>query len=99
MAGMDDTPKVRHHADESRYELLVGDEVVGFAAYVERPDGVLDFNHTVVQPVYRGRGFAERLVTEALDDVRADDRRVWASCWYVDQFLIEHRDYADLRAD
>ena len=62
-------------------------------------DGVVaEFHHTLVYPPYRGRGHAERLVRAALDDARARGWRVHPTCWYVDQFMIDHPDYADLRA-
>jgi len=86
---------------ESRYELRSGDEQIGVAEYrlVDTADGqVADFHHTRIDPTRRGQGHAERLFTAALDDVRRRGLRVQASCWYVDQFLIEHPDYADLRA-
>jgi predicted GNAT family acetyltransferase len=92
--------RVTHNEVESRYELRAGDEEIGIAEYRlhDTADGtVAEFHHTFITPPRRDQGNAERLVSAALDDVRARGLRVRATCWYVDQFLIEHPDYADLR--
>lgn len=95
--------EVHHNAAMTRYELRQDGVEIGVAEYRLRPatDGnpaVAVFHHTLVDPAERGHGHAERLVAAALDDVRARGLKVEATCWYVDQFLAEHPDYADLRA-
>lgn len=93
--------QVTHNQVESRYELRAGDEEIGIADYrlLDTDNGpVAEFHHTFVVPARRGQGFAERLVSAALDDVRSQGVRVKPTCWYVDQFLIEHPQYGDLRA-
>lgn len=97
------TTDVTHNADESRYELLRDGAEIGVAEYRLLPndDGsatVAEFHHTLVNPAHRGQGNAERLVQAALDDVRTRGLRVKPTCWYVDQFLVEHPAYADLHA-
>lgn len=96
---------VVHVPDQSRYEIHAGDAQsgdaeLGFAEYrpVVGTEDVLEFHHTLVHPQHRGHGVAERLVAAALDDVRAAGKRVKASCWFVDQFLVEHAEYQPLRA-
>lgn len=90
-----------HNEADSRYELRDGDGAeIGFAEYrlADTAAGaVAVFHHTVVTPALRNQGYGERLVQGALDDVRARNLRVRATCWYVDQFIVEHPDYADLR--
>lgn len=93
--------QVTHNEVESRYELRAGDDEIGIADYrlLDTDSGaVAEFHHTLIDPTRRGQGHAERLVSAALDDVRARGLRVKPTCWYVDQFLIEHPEYNDLRA-
>lgn len=93
--------QVTHDEVGSRYVIAAGDAEIGFAEYrlLQRDDGaVAEFHHTLIDPARRGQGHAERLVKAALDDVRARDLTVLPTCWYVDQFIVEHPDYADLRA-
>jgi len=92
---------VVHNDADSRYELLAGDTTLGVAEYrlLDTAGGqIADFHHTVIDPPHRDRGYGERLVRGALDDARARNLRVRPTCWYVDQFLIEHPAYQDLRA-
>jgi hypothetical protein len=94
---------VVHNVDWSRYELLKDGAPIGYAEYrllgIEGEPAVAEFHHTVIKPSERGQGHAHRLVAAALDDVRQRGLRVRATCWYVEQFLHEHRAYADLRLD
>ena len=95
--------EVLHNADASRYELLKNGVEIGIAEYrLVASDGeepkVAVFHHTLITPRERGQGNGERLIAAALDDVRKRGLKVVATCWYVDQFLVEHPAYADLRA-
>lgn len=97
------TADVIHDADRTCYQLVRDGVEIGVADYrllgdPGDPSGVVEFHHTVVDPTERGQGYAARLVQASLDDVRTRGLRVKASCWYVDQFIAEHPDYADLRA-
>lgn len=97
------TTDVVHIAERSRYELHKGGAEIGIAEYrvLAGDDGsptVIEFHHTLIAPTERRIGNAARLIEAALDDVRARGLRVKPTCWYVDQFLVEHASYADLRA-
>ncbi len=92
--------QVTHDEAGSRYVIFAGDAEIGFAEYrlLRSDDGdVAEFHHTLVEPARRGQGHAERLVKAALDDVRSRQLKVRPTCWYVDQFIVEHPGYADLR--
>jgi uncharacterized protein len=88
---------VRRNAERSRYELLVGGEVVGVADY-HVDGGTWTFPHTVIAPERRGQGLGAELVRAALDDVRRAGGTVVPTCWYVAEFIDAHPDYADLLA-
>jgi predicted GNAT family acetyltransferase len=88
---------VTRNEERSRYELTVGGRLVGIADYRQRGDAVV-FPHTEIDPSMRAQGLAAQLVRHALDDVRAAGGSVVAQCWYVAQFVDEHREDADLLA-
>ena len=89
--------EVRRAPERSRYELVEDGEVIAIADYRERGELVV-FPHTVVIPPRRGEGLGEQLLEGALDDVRARGAKVVPACWFVDEFLEQREDYADLRA-
>ncbi len=91
-------PVVEHRADESTYIIRLGDKVVGHADYEARGDGVKDFNHTVVDPEYRGRGLAGRLIEFALDDVAERGEKIIPTCSAVAGFIEKNPSYAKLVA-
>jgi predicted GNAT family acetyltransferase len=93
----DGAVSVRHEPERNRYVLSVEGRSVSVADYVDRGD-VLVMNHTETAPAHGGKGYAKRLVTHALDDVRRRGLKVVPSCWYVAQVIDEEPQYADLVA-
>ena len=87
--------EVWNNTAKSRYELLVGSEVVGVADYRDEGD-VLVFPHTEITSSMRGRGLGARLVQAALDDVRTRGQRVVPHCWFVAEFIEANPEYRDL---
>lgn len=95
---MNESIRMVHNAGERRYELYVGSDLASIAEY--SPAGeTLVFDHTETNRRFRGRGLAARIVAFALDDVRARALSVVPVCWFVADFIDEHPEYADLRAD
>ncbi len=96
---MDVTPNdVTKNGAESRYEVRVGDDLIGLAEYVV-DDGIITFTHTEVSPAFEGHGIGSTLIRAALDDVRATgDLRVVPLCPFVRAFIQRHAEYADLLA-
>jgi uncharacterized protein len=88
---------VTRNEERSRYEISLDGRVVGFADYRRHGDTVV-FTHTVIERSMREQGLGAELVRHALDDVRAAGGSVIPQCWYVAQFIDEHREYADLLA-
>ena len=89
-------PGITKNTDESRYEIRLGDELVGHAEYTLN-DGLITFTHTGIDPAHEGKGLASKLVRFALDDVRADGtRKVLPLCPYVKGWMQRNTDYLDL---
>jgi predicted GNAT family acetyltransferase/glutaredoxin len=85
VAGPDDADVVNVPA-ESRYELRLGDRVVGCAEY-RLQDSAISFTHTVVDKACEGRGFGTRLVRDAVADAEAAGLRVVPLCSFVRAYL------------
>lgn len=88
MSGMD---IVKNEA-ESRYELHVEGELVGFVDYIV--DGcVVELPHTYVNPAHGGQGYAGRLANFALEDVQAQGKSVRPTCSYIASYVDKHPEY------
>lgn len=83
--------------EASRYELRLGDDVVGVLDYRTDGDRVV-LEHTVVDTDRRERGLGSRLARGALDDVRERGLRIVPQCPFVARFVERHPEYADLVA-
>ena len=96
---MSENPEVsvRKNESEGQYEILVGEEVAGFATYADA-NGVRDLPHTVVDPKFRGQGLSKPLIQAALDDARADGMQVTPSCPAVERYIEQNPQYRDLLA-
>lgn len=85
-------PTVIKNEDQKRYEIHLGGERIGFAAY--RRDGdVVELPHTVVEPAHGGKGHAGRLVEFALRDIREQGLSVRPTCSYVADYIRKHPEW------
>ncbi len=89
-------PVVLENREASRYEIEVDGEVA-FLAYEPRRRSIV-LVHTEVPPTLRGRGLGEALARHALDDARAEGTRVIVQCPFVQTWLRDHPEYADVVA-
>lgn len=90
-----DDVDVRRNDAASRYEIYVDGERVGVADFEVLGDAV-SMPHTEVDPSMNGRGLGAQLVRYALDDVRAQERKVVPACQFVATFIQRHPEYNDL---
>ncbi len=95
MSGSDPTPAIVDVPELSRFEVRVGGEVAGFAAYSRRPP-LITFTHTEVDPRFEGQGLGGRLVSAALDATRAEGLSVIPLCPFVREYISRHPQYLDL---
>ncbi|WP_244258522.1 GNAT family N-acetyltransferase [Streptomyces sp. Tu 2975] len=88
-------PTVRGLPAEHRYEIQVDAGIAGFTAYRDRGDQRV-FYHTKIDEALSGQGLAARLVHDALEDVRAANKRIVPVCPYVKKYLEKHEGFADI---
>jgi predicted GNAT family acetyltransferase len=81
--------------EASRYELRLGDRVVGFTDYQLRDDRIV-LAHTEIDEECEGRGFGSRLVAGALEDVRRRGLEVTPLCPFVAHYIETHPEVHDL---
>lgn len=81
----------------NRYEAHVDGESkpAGIAQYIRTAE-LVAFVHTEVEPAYEGRGVGSALARAALDEARAANLRVLATCPFFAGWIARHPDYQDL---
>lgn len=87
--------QIVHLPDRDRWEAVQGERPVGYLSY-ELVDGVIDLQHTVVDPSQRGQGLGGRLAEAALQHARAEGLQVRPSCPFIPRYLAEHPEHQDL---
>jgi uncharacterized protein len=87
--------EVKDVPNQSRFEIHLDGRRVGVLDYYVNGDTVT-MPHTEVDPAYGGRGLGGELVKGALDEVRSRGLRVRPACSFVQHYIFEHPEYADL---
>jgi uncharacterized protein len=83
---------VQHDEKAGKYYAVVdGRESV--CEYRPAGDRTLNFTHTYVPPELRGKGIADELVKQALEDALEKGYRVIPSCWFVQVYIDRHPRY------
>lgn len=86
---------VREAPERKRFEVLVDDQVVGFAVYhVEDGRGAIP--HTEVDPAHGGRGLASELVHTVLECARQREEQILPYCPFVAAYIRKHSEYLEL---
>jgi uncharacterized protein len=84
--------------DRGRFEVRLGDRVVGLASYhVE--NGTMALPHTEVDPTVGGRGIGSLLVAGVLAAARERGLTVLPYCSFVRHYIQQHPEYVDLVAE
>ena len=84
--------------DRGRFEVRLGDRVVGLASYhVE--NGTMTLPHTEVDPSVGGRGLGSALVAGVLAAARERGLTVLPYCSFVRHYIQQHPEYVDLVAE
>jgi len=82
--------EVKHDADERAFYMQIQKGHVAMLQYEWMRDGVINFYHTEVPPVYRGQGLAKYLAKAALDYAVEKDAKMVLSCSYLSKYLQEN---------
>ncbi|MDR5712646.1 GNAT family N-acetyltransferase [Nesterenkonia flava] len=80
---------------ESRFAILVGEEMAGLAEFRAAP-GMRAFTHTEVSEAHQGQGLAKRLVSAALNETRKEGLSVLPYCPMVRALIAKNSEYLDL---
>src|SRR5258708_3836314 len=88
---------VENNVSKHRFEVRVGADVA-FLTYHDRADGLRALIHTEVPSAMQATGVGGRLARAALEQARAENRRVLALCPFVSSYIEKHPEFAPLVA-
>lgn len=92
---MADEVTVTDNPDRHRYEAHVNGDLAGFADYQLATDLVV-LTHTEVDQSFEGQGIGSALARAALDDVRERGVKALVICPFINGWIGNHREYADV---
>lgn len=83
-----------HEPEAQRFAVYQsGDDgraLIGEAHYSFPREGTVDFDHTVVDDLFRGTGLSGLLAHRAVTSEVARENEVLASCWFIEGYLEKH---------
>jgi predicted GNAT family acetyltransferase len=85
----------QYDADGSRFQLIRDSSQVGVAHFSDFGELIRDFDHTVVDPQFRGTGLSNLLAEYALTHETTVGRRLAASCWFIQGVFKKHPEVRD----
>ena len=83
--------------EKGRFEVRLGDRVVGLASY-HVDAGTMTLPHTEVDPSVGGQGLGTVLVSGVLDAARERGLHVLPYCSFVRHYIEQHPETTDLVA-
>lgn len=84
---------------EGKHALYIGEaeETAGtYITFVQRDEGVIAVEHTVVEEAFRGQGIALELVRAVTRFARERGLKIIPVCPYAEKVLLRDKVYADV---
>lgn len=82
---------VKNNETANRYEIFLDNELAGFEDYTLSP-GVIAYNHTEVLPQFTGKGIAQQLAREILEEARSRGLMVLPYCPFIAKFIAKNQE-------
>ena len=79
-----------------RYVRLLADGTEAELSYVEMRPGVVTITHTGTPRPHRGQGIAAALVRRAVEDFKAEGKKVIPACWFAREQFGEHPEWSEI---
>lgn len=74
-------------------------ELMAEATYVAKGNGEIDINHTYVNPILRGQGVADKMMTVVAEYLRKEGLKATATCSYAYVWFNKNSEqYSDIIA-
>ncbi|MBP3216297.1 MAG: N-acetyltransferase [Clostridium sp.] len=72
---------------------------IAYISFPEAGNGLVNIEHTVVDPAYEGQGIAARMMLETVETIRKDGKHTLVTCSYAQAWFCKHMEYMFLLVD
>lgn len=83
---------------ENRAEYWQDGRLLGEVTFPALRPGVVNIDHTFVDPVLRGKGTAGHLLEQVCEELRRTGQKAVVTCSYARRWFGQHPEQADLLA-
>lgn len=90
--------EIRQDRERQVFELVLADEVVGYAPYEQESDGVIVVPYVEIVPERRGQGLGAVLADGLLAEIRSSGQQVVPTCGWLASYVRENPGHHDLVA-
>ena len=80
------------------YRTDASGQTIAEVTFPAAGEGVVDIDHTFVDPSLRGQGVAGQLMQALADQLRLERRKAVLTCSYAQKWFGEHPEYGDVLA-
>jgi uncharacterized protein len=94
----DDLPDIEREdsGSKGRYFLRSPEGAVAEMTFSKVGDSMIIIDHTEVPDAFRGQGAGLRLVTRAVEDMRAAGKKIIPLCPFANAQFRRHKEWADV---
>ena len=94
----DELPEIKLEEGQSkgRYFLRSSEGAVAEMTFSKVGDSMIIIDHTEVPDAFRGQGAGLRLVTRAVEDMRAAGKKIIPLCPFANAQFRRHKEWADV---
>lgn len=90
--------KIELNLEQNESQAFDGSDKIGYCQYEKKEEKVWDITHTVVNPIYGGKGIAGELLNKVVDYAKENDIKLIPSCSYARKKFNENPEkYGDVR--
>ena len=84
--------------EPDRIAAAEGGRLLAWVTFPDRGGGIVEVDHTFVDPALRGRGVAAQLMERLAGELSRSGRRARLTCPYAKKWWADHPEYAGLLA-
>ncbi len=79
--------------EQNKIIYIEDNEEMGFVEYIPKDNNTVDIIHTYVDPKYRGKKIASKLLNYLFERLKQEDKKAICSCSYAKDWVKNNEEY------